>query len=306
MTGMIARPGRCVVLGILNVTPDSFSDGGRHDTVEAAVAHGLDMAAAGADYVDVGGESTRPGAGRVAPDEECRRVLPVVAELARRGVAVSIDTTRASVAAAAVAAGAVMVNDVSGGLADPAMASVVADAGVPWVLMHRRGDSRDMYAEATYDDVVSDVRRELCARVDAALAAGVAAERIVVDPGLGFAKQPEHDLALLAGLDRIAELGFPVLVGASRKRFLGALLAAADGRPRPPDQRDSATLATSVLAARAGAWGVRVHDVASSVDALRVIAAVAAGAPAPETLAPRAPANEHGPADGHTERWRSA
>jgi dihydropteroate synthase len=274
----IARPGRCVVMGILNVTPDSFSDGGRHGTVEAAVAHGMHMASTGADYVDVGGESTRPGAGRVAPDEELRRVLPVVAELAGLGVAVSIDTTRASVASAALAAGAVLVNDVSGGLADPAMARVVADAGVPWVLMHRRGDSRDMYAAATYDDVVADVRRELSARVDAALAAGVAAENVVVDPGLGFAKQPEHDLALLAGLDRIGALGFPVLVGASRKRFLGALLAAPDGRPRPPDQRDRATLATSVLAARAGAWGVRVHDVAGSANAVRV---VASGLPAP-------------------------
>lgn len=278
---MIARPGRCVVMGILNVTPDSFSDGGRHDTVEAAVAHGLHMAAAGADYVDVGGESTRPGADRVPPEEECRRVLPVVAELAGLGVAVSIDTTRASVATAALAAGAVMVNDVSGGLADPGMAPVVADAGVSWVLMHRRGNSRNMYAQATYDDVVADVRRELCERVDAALAAGVAAERLVVDPGLGFAKQPEHDLALLAGLDRIAELGFPVLVGASRKRFLGALLATADGRPRPPDQRDRATLATSVLAARAGAWGVRVHDVGGSADAVRVVAAAGSNAPRP-------------------------
>jgi dihydropteroate synthase len=303
---VIARPGRCVVMGVLNVTPDSFSDGGHHDTVEAAVAHGLHLAVAGADYVDVGGESTRPGAHRVDPDEELRRVLPVVAELARLEVAVSIDTTRASVATAALAAGAVMVNDVSGGLADPAMARVVADAGVPWVLMHRRGDSRDMYAEATYDDVVADVRRELCQRVDAALAAGVAAERIVVDPGLGFAKQPEHDLALLAGLDRIIELGFPVLVGASRKRFLGALLASPDGQPRPPDQRDRATLATSVLAARAGAWGVRVHDVAGSADAVRVVAAVSAAASKAQTLAPTAPAREDRRTDGHTERWRSA
>jgi dihydropteroate synthase len=303
---VIARPGRCVVMGVLNVTPDSFSDGGHHDTVEAAVAHGLHLAVAGADYVDVGGESTRPGAHRVDPDEELRRVLPVVAELARLEVAVSIDTTRASVATAALAAGAVMVNDVSGGLADPAMAAVVADAGVPWVLTHRRGDSRDMYAEATYDDVVADVRRELCQRVDAALAAGVAAERIVVDPGLGFAKQPEHDLALLAGLDRIIELGFPVLVGASRKRFLGALLAAPDGQPRPPDQRDRATLATSVLAARAGAWGVRVHDVAGSADAVRVVAAVSAAASKAQTLAPTAPAREDRRTDGHTERWRSA
>jgi dihydropteroate synthase len=265
-------------MGILNVTPDSFSDGGRHDTLGAAVAHGLAMAAAGADYVDVGGESTRPGAERVDVDEELRRILPVVAELARSGVPLSIDTTRARVAAAALEAGAGMVNDVSGGLADPAMARTVAEAGIPWVLMHRRGTSRDMYAEAGYDDVVADVRRELCRRVDAALAAGVATDRLVVDPGLGFAKQPEHDLALLAGLDRITELGFPVLVGASRKRFLGALLATTDGQPRPPDRRDSATLATTVLAAQAGAWGVRVHDVAGSADALRVVAAVATGA----------------------------
>ncbi|WP_369138662.1 dihydropteroate synthase [Modestobacter versicolor] len=273
---MTDGPGRCLVMGILNVTPDSFSDGGRHDTVEAAVAQGQAMVAAGADYVDVGGESTRPGAERVTAEQELRRVLPVVAALARAGVAVSVDTTRSQVAAAALAAGAVLVNDVSGGLADPAMAPVVADAGVPWVLMHRRGDSRDMYARARYDDVVAEVRRELCRRVDAAMSAGVAAERLVVDPGLGFAKQPEHDLALLAGLDRITDLGFPVLVGASRKRFLGALLAAPDGTPRPADQRDRATLAVSALAAGAGAWGVRVHDVAGSADALRVLAAVGA------------------------------
>ncbi|SOD98404.1 dihydropteroate synthase [Blastococcus haudaquaticus] len=285
----LPRPGRCVVMGILNVTPDSFSDGGRHDTLEAAVAHGLHLAAAGADLVDVGGESTRPGAHRVRPAEECRRVLPVVAELARHGIPVSIDTTRATVAAAALEAGAVLVNDVSGGLADPGMAPTVADAGVPWVLMHRRGDSRDMYAEAGYDDVVADVRRELCRRVDAALAAGVAAERIVVDPGLGFAKRPEHDLALLAGLDRIVDLGFPVLVGASRKRFLGTVLATPDGRTRRPDQRDHATLATSVLAARAGAWGVRVHDVPGTADAIRVVAAVDAAARAGAERATRTP-----------------
>ena len=274
MTGapVITRPGRCVVMGILNVTPDSFSDGGRYATAAAAVTHGLRLAACGADYVDVGGESTRPGAGRVKPQEELRRILPVVRELTAAGVAVSIDTTRSRVAAAALEAGAVMVNDVSGGLADPDMARVVAAAAVPWVLMHRRGDSRDMYAEARYDDVVADVRRELCRRVDAALAEGVAAGRLVVDPGLGFAKQPEHDLALLGGLDRITELGFPVLVGASRKRFLGTLLASPDGTRRPTAGRDDATVATTVLAAAAGAWGVRVHDVAGSADAVRVVA----------------------------------
>jgi len=288
VTGVLSpSPARCVVMGILNVTPDSFSDGGRHDTVAAAVAHGLHLAATGADYVDVGGESTRPGAGRVDPAEELRRVLPVVAGLASSGVAISIDTTRSHVAAAALEAGAVMVNDVSGGLADRDMGRVVAGAGVPWVLMHRRGDSRDMYAEATYDDVVHDVRRELCRRVDAALAAGVAAERLVVDPGLGFAKQPEHDLALLAGLDRITDLGFPVLVGASRKRFLGTVLASPDGGPRPPAGRDDATVATTVVAAASGAWGVRVHDVAGSADAVRVLAAVAAVEAPPATVVPR-------------------
>jgi dihydropteroate synthase len=316
---VIPRPGRCVVMGILNVTPDSFSDGGRYDTLEAAVGRGIDMVASGADYVDVGGESTRPGAGRVDVDEELRRVLPVVAELSRSRCPVSIDTTRAAVATAALAAGAVLVNDVSGGLADPGMASVVADSGVPWVLMHRRGTSRDMYAEATYGDVVADVRRELCERVDAALAAGVDPDLLVLDPGLGFAKQPEHDLALLSGLDRIIELGFPVLVGASRKRFLGAVLATADGRPRPPGGRDSGTLAATVLAAGAGAWGVRVHEVAGSADAVRVAAAVAPARPAsggegcrarpmPETLAQTAPdgMRPHPEQQRTTERWRSA
>ena len=276
---MIARPGRCVVMGILNVTPDSFSDGGRHDTVDTAVAHGLAMTTAGADYVDVGGESTRPGAGRVDGETECRRVLPVIAELSRLGIAVSVDTTRARVAAAALDAGAVMVNDVSGGLADRDMGRVVAAAGVPWVLMHWRGHSREMYAGAAYDDVVADVRRELCDRVDDALATGVSPDRLVIDPGLGFAKQPEHDLALLAGLETLTDLGFPVLVGASRKRFLGAVLGD-EGGPRPPDRRESATVATTVLAARAGAWGVRVHDVGSNADAVRVVAAVGPDEPA--------------------------
>ncbi|WP_208092391.1 dihydropteroate synthase [Blastococcus xanthinilyticus] len=261
-------------MGILNVTPDSFSDGGRHDSVEAAVGHGLAMAAAGADYVDVGGESTRPGAQRVDAGTECRRVLPVVAALSRLGIPVSVDTTRARVAAAALQAGAVMVNDVSGGLADPDMARVVGEAGVPWVLMHWRGHSRDMAAAAVYDDVVADVRRELCARIDAALAAGISPDRLVLDPGLGFAKRPEHDLALLAGLPALTGLGLPVLVGASRKRFLGAVLADGAGEPRPAGSRESATVATTVLAARAGAWGVRVHDVPGNADAVRVVAAV--------------------------------
>ncbi len=268
------RGDRCLVMGILNVTPDSFSDGGRHDRLEEAVAHGLRMVSEGADYVDVGGESTRPGAGRVPVEEELRRVLPVVTELARAGVAVSIDTTRARVAQAAIAGGAALVNDVSGGLADPAMAGVLADSGLPWVLMHWRGHSRHMYDAARYDDVVAEVRQELLARADGAIAAGVAVEQLVIDPGLGFAKHPPHDLALLGSLSGIVDLGLPVLVGASRKRFLGAVLADEEGRPRQPDGREAATLATTVLAAQRGAWAVRVHDVAASADAVRVVAAL--------------------------------
>jgi dihydropteroate synthase len=271
---LLPRPGRCVVMGVLNVTPDSFSDGGCFADPADAIAHGLAMAAAGADYVDVGGESTRPGADRVDADEECRRVVPVVRELAAAGLKVSVDTTRAEVAEAALRAGAVMVNDVSGGLADKNMADLVAETGVPWVLMHWRGHSREMYAAARYGDVVTEVRAELTARVEDVVAAGVDPAQLVLDPGLGFAKNAEHNWALLAGLDRIVDLGLPVLVGASRKTFLGRLLSAPDGAPRPAEQRDAATLATTVLAAEAGAWGVRVHDAAASVDAVRTVRAV--------------------------------
>jgi dihydropteroate synthase len=272
----LPKPGRCLVMGVLNVTPDSFSDGGCFADPDDAVRHGLAMAAAGADYVDVGGESTRPGADRVDAGEECRRVVPVVRELAAAGIRVSVDTTRAEVAEAALAAGAVMVNDVSGGLADEGMAALVADAGVPWVLMHWRGHSREMYAAARYGDVVTEVAAELTARVEDVVAAGVAPDRLVIDPGLGFAKNADHNWALLAGLDRIVGLGLPVLVGASRKTFLGRLLAAPDGTPRRAEERDAATLATTVLAAQAGVWGVRVHDAAASVDAVRTVEAVRA------------------------------
>jgi dihydropteroate synthase len=270
----LARPGRCVVMGVLNVTPDSFSDGGCYADRDAAVAHGLEMFAAGADYVDVGGESTKPGAERVDPEEECRRVLPVITELASAGVRVSVDTTRAEVAEAALSAGAVLVNDISGGLADAGMAKLVADAGVPWVLMHWRGHSRDMYAQAVYDDVVTEVCTELTARVDDAVAAGVDPAQLVLDPGLGFAKNGRHNWALLARLDRLVALGPPVLVGASRKTFLGRLLAAPDGTLRPVEGREAATLTLTVLAAQAGVWGVRVHDAAASLDAIRTLAAV--------------------------------
>jgi dihydropteroate synthase len=263
-------------MGVLNVTPDSFSDGGRYLSVDDAMAHGMSMWDAGADLVDVGGESTRPGAARVDADTEIARVLPVVAGLASSGVTVSVDTTRARVAEAALGAGALVINDVSGGLADPAMARFVASADVPWILMHWRGHSDNMDSLATYDDVVTDVRDELRARADAAIAAGVDPSALVLDPGLGFAKRGEHNWALLRRLDSLLELGFPVLVGASRKRFLGTLLASKDGTPRAPDGREEATAAISALAATAGAWGVRVHDVTRSLDAVEVAVAMSA------------------------------
>jgi dihydropteroate synthase len=250
-------------MGVLNVTPDSFSDGGDHDTVDTAVAYGVRLAADGADLVDVGGESTRPGAHRVTEQVELDRVVPVVAALAQQGVRCSVDTTRPAVAAAAVAAGAVLVNDVSGGLADPAMLERVADLGVPYVAMHWRGPSEGMQAKAVYGDVVSEVCAELEERLEACAKAGIA--EVLVDPGLGFAKEAEHNWALLHALPRLQALG-PVLVGASRKRFLGELL---DGRE--PKGRDAATTALTVLAAQAGCWGVRVHDARGSADAVRVL-----------------------------------
>ncbi|MFI9008976.1 dihydropteroate synthase [Actinosynnema sp. NPDC053489] len=255
-------------MGVLNVTPDSFSDGGRYLDVDDAVAHGVAMFRRGADLVDVGGESTRPGADRVPASVEAARVTPVVEALVAEGVPVSVDTTRAEVAGAALEAGASLVNDVSGGLADPAMAPLVASAGVPYVLMHWRGHSSGMDRLAVYDDVVREVREELCRQVDAALAAGVAAEDVILDPGLGFAKDADHNWQLLHGLGSLLELGFPVLVGASRKRFLGALLGG-----RAPDGREDATAAVSALAAFLGAWGVRVHDVDRSLDAVAVAGA---------------------------------
>lgn len=280
MFDLLRAGDRALVIGVLNVTPDSFSDGGRYADVDAAVRHGTQMRHMGADLVDVGGESTRPGAERVDATAELRRVLPVIIELSAAGVPVSIDTTRAAVAERALAAGAVLVNDVSGGQADDGMPAVVKAAAVPWVLMHWRGHSRDMQQLASYVDVVAEVRAELCARVDAALAAGVDAGQLIVDPGLGFAKQPAHNWQLLQHLDRLQDIGFPLLVGASRKRFLGRLLAGQDGTDRPVDSRDDATTAVSALAAAAGVWGVRVHDVGASVDAVRVGAAWrSAGAP---------------------------
>ncbi|WP_448062711.1 dihydropteroate synthase [Cellulomonas hominis] len=260
-------------MGVVNVTPDSFSDGGRWFSPEAAVAHGLELLRDGADLLDVGGESTRPGARRVPVAEELARVLPVVAALTAHGAAVSIDTTRAVVAQAAVEAGAVVVNDVSGGLADDEMYPVVARSGVVYVAMHWRGHADVMDELDRYDDVVTDVRRELAERVVGLRAAGVHDEQVVLDPGLGFAKPGASNWPLLARLPELVADGFPVLVGASRKRFLGHLLAAPDGTPAPPLERDGATAAISALAAAGGAWCVRVHEVRGSADAVRVAAA---------------------------------
>jgi dihydropteroate synthase len=277
--GLGGRPAldRCLVMGVVNVTPDSFSDGGRWLDPEAAVAHGLQLAAEGADLIDVGGESTRPGAGRVSAAEELRRVGPVVAGLVSAGLTVSIDTTRAEVAAAALGAGAVMVNDVSGGLADPAMHAVVRAASAGYVIMHWRGPSAVMGDLARYSDVVAEVCAELAQQADAAVGAGIDPDWIVIDPGIGFAKRAEHNWALLADLPRVSRLnrsgpGFPLLVGASRKSFLGLLLTDQDGQPRPAAGRDEASLAVATLAAAAGAWCVRVHAAAASADAVRVAA----------------------------------
>jgi dihydropteroate synthase len=262
------------VVGVLNVTDDSFSDGGRYLDADSAVAHGLAMVAEGAGIVDVGGESTRPGATRVDPRVEASRVVPVVKDLAAQGITVSIDTMHADVARAALQSGAQIVNDVSGGRADPAMAPLLAEAGVPWVLMHWRSVSSDQPHQAPhYGDVVAEVRAELLASVDDAVAAGVDPAKLVIDPGLGFAKTGQDNWALLQALPDLVATGVPVLLGASRKRFLGTLLAGPDGSPRPPDGRETATAVISALAALYGAWGVRVHDVRASVDALKVVGA---------------------------------
>ncbi|MFE4691061.1 dihydropteroate synthase [Streptomyces sp. NPDC056749] len=265
---------RCAVMGVVNVTPDSFSDGGRWFDTTAAIKHGLELVAEGADLVDVGGESTRPGASRVDETEELRRVIPVVRGLASEGVTVSVDTMRAVVAEQSVAAGAALVNDVSGGLADPGMIPAVADAGVPFVVMHWRGFSESMNSRAVYGDVVGEVVAELRERMEAVIEGGVAPERLVIDPGLGFAKDAAQDLALVAHLDRLRELGRPLLVAASRKRFLGHVLAAEGAAPPPARERDAATAAVSALSAAAGAWAVRVHAVRPTADAVRVARAV--------------------------------
>ncbi len=269
--------GRTLVMGVLNVTPDSFSDGGDFLDADAAVAHGLELARQGADLVDVGGESTRPGAGRVDLDDELSRVVPVTERLVAAGVVVSVDTTRHEVARAAVRAGAVLVNDVSGGLADGNMLAAVADLGCAYLAMHWRGHSIDMASRAVYADVVAEVRDELAERVAAAKAAGIDADRLVIDPGLGFAKTVEHNWELLRHLDALDVLGLPVLVGTSRKRFLGELLADQHG-PRPPKERDDATVALTALLAADRVWGVRTHSVRAQRDAILVAQMWRAGA----------------------------
>ncbi|WP_035718662.1 dihydropteroate synthase [Gordonia shandongensis] len=266
-------------MGVVNVTADSFSDGGRYLDLDDAVAHGLRLLDQGADIIDVGGESTRPGAVRVDPDTESARVVPVIRDLAAAGARVSVDTMRAAVAADALDAGAALVNDVSGGRADPRMAPLMAQTRAPWILMHWRpttgptGGDRHFTHRVNdaggYRDVVAEVSGELLGQVDAAVAAGVDPDQIILDPGLGFAKTADHNWALLHALPTLVGLGFPVLIGASRKRFLGALLAR-DGVDREPAGREVATAAISTLSAHGGAWGVRVHDVVSSRDAIEV------------------------------------
>jgi dihydropteroate synthase len=264
---------RVQVMGVVNVTDDSFSDGGLFLDRDRAVEHGLALAAEGAAIVDVGGESTRPGATRVDPRVETDRVIPVIKELAAQGITVSIDTVRADVAAAALGNGARIVNDVSGGRADPKMASVVADAGVPWILMHWRSVTAERPHDIPgYGDIVADVKAELLESVDAATSAGVDATRLIIDPGLGFAKNAQHNWALLRALPEFVATGIPVLIGASRKRFLGSLLAG-EGGVREPAGRETATAVISALAALHGVWGVRVHDVRATVDALKVVEA---------------------------------
>ncbi|WP_029116807.1 dihydropteroate synthase [Mycobacterium sp. URHB0044] len=261
-------------MGVVNVTDDSFSDGGLFLDRDRAVEHGLKLTAQGAAIIDVGGESTRPGATRIDASVETARVVPVIKALASQGVTVSIDTMHAAVARAALENGARIVNDVSGGLADPDMAPLLADAGVPWVLMHWRSVGAQRPHQAPeYADVVADVRAELLRCVDAAVAAGVDPANLIIDPGLGFAKNAEHNWALLRALPDFVAGGIPVLVGASRKRFLGTLLAESDGTPRDPAGRETATAVISALAAQCGVWGVRVHDVRASVDAVKVVEA---------------------------------
>jgi dihydropteroate synthase len=241
-----------LVMGILNVTPDSFADGGRHNEFDAAVTRGLAMIAEGVDIIDIGGESTRPGAERVSEEDELNRTIPVITELAKHGVRISIDTMRASTAEAAVKAGASIVNDVSGGLADSEMLATVAGLQVPYIAMHWRGQSKEMNSKAVYGDVVTEVIAELNERIDAALDAGIHRDKLIIDPGIGFAKDAEHNWAIIDSIDRFVAMGYPVLVGASRKRFLGG---------DSPDEREQATIELTKRLGTTGVWAVRVHSV---------------------------------------------
>ena len=248
-----------LVMGILNLTPDSFADGGRHNSFDAGVARGLEMVAEGVDIIDIGGESTRPGADRISAEEEQARVLPVITELAKHGVKISIDTMRADTAEKAVQAGAAIINDVSGGLSDPAMFATVKKLGVPYILMHWRGESKDMNSRAIYTDVVNDVISEINSQVDAALDAGINKSQIIIDPGLGFAKDAEHNWEILRNLKAFTSMDYPVLIGASRKRFLGG---------DNPDEREAATIELTKTLVPQGIWGVRVHSVKPHVDVI--------------------------------------
>jgi dihydropteroate synthase len=265
---------RTLVMGIVNVTPDSFSDGGQHGTADSAIAAGLRMFYAGADIIDVGGESTRPGAEEVSPEEEQRRVIPVIEALVKAGALVSIDTIHAATAAAALKAGAAIINDVSGLTMEPEMAELAASSKVPYILTHRRGDARTMNSLAEYKDVAGEVVAELAGVRDKLYAAGVSPEQIIIDPGLGFAKNDAQNWELLQNLDQLDSLGHKVLVGASRKRFLGTLLTVA-GKTAAPQERDDATAAITAISAYRGAWAVRVHDVGPSLDAVKVAARMA-------------------------------
>ncbi|GGF28798.1 dihydropteroate synthase [Subtercola lobariae] len=258
--------GRSLIMGVLNVTTDSFSDGGRWLRTEAAIAHGVELAAAGADLIDVGGESTRPGARRIPVAEEQSRVIPVITELARRGIALSVDTMNASTAEAAIEAGAVIVNDVSGGLSDEGMRDVIIRLDAPFIVSHWRGHSATMNQKATYTDVVREVAGELEYRVAELVVRGVNPDKLLIDPGLGFAKNSEHNWKILGHLDHFTRIGLPVVIGASRKRFLGELVP--EGAPM--DDRDFVSAVTAALAAEAGAWAVRVHDVETTKAALSV------------------------------------
>ncbi|MGL5406728.1 MAG: dihydropteroate synthase [Propionibacteriaceae bacterium] len=264
---------RTLVMGIVNVTPDSFSDGGDHDDPRAAIAHGFALAEQGADIIDVGGESTRPGAVRPTLDEELNRVIPVVKALAIAGIAVSVDTMRAEVAQASAAAGAVIINDVSGGLADESMMEVVAQSKLLYICMHWRDHGATMDDKAAYDDVVAEVLGELGERVEACHAAGITRDKLIFDPGIGFAKKSEHNWELLRHLDQLERWGYPLLLGVSRKRFLGELLADDQGM-RPAKERDDATAALTTLLADRGVWAVRTHSVRQHRDAIAVVQAM--------------------------------